>query len=130
MNRLIFITLSTVSIIFSSCYYDVNEELNPTKKNTTCDTLNAKFANDILPILNTNCNSSGCHNNASAGGGYVLDNYNDVKSALDNDSARVVSSITHDNSTNVEYMPKGGGKLSDCEIKKIIIWISSGYPEN
>jgi len=130
MNKSLLLLFSVLTFCLSSCYYDVDEELNPPLVSNVCDTAASKFAADIQPILNSNCNSSGCHNTASGGGGYILDNYNEVKSALDNDSARVVSSITHDNSTNAQYMPKGGGKLSDCEIKKITAWIAIGYPNN
>ena len=130
MNKSLLIVLSVLTFCLSSCYYDIDEELNPPLVSKVCDTTASKFAADILPILNSNCNSSGCHNTSTAGGGYIFDNYNEVKSALNNDSARVMSSIIQDNSTNVEYMPKGGGKLSDCEISKITIWVSSGAPNN
>lgn len=36
------------------------------------------FESDILPIFNSSCAKSGCHNASSAKDGYVLDSYNNI----------------------------------------------------
>ena len=128
MNKIILLCFAFVSISLTSCYYDVDEELNPPLTNNDCDTTASKFAADIQPILNSNCATSGCHTAAVIAGGYVFDNYTDVKSTIVNDSARFIGSILQQ--TGYSPMPKGGGKLSDCNISKIKAWIASGAPNN
>jgi hypothetical protein len=128
MNKTFFLALIGFTLNLSSCYYDVDEELNPPLVSNVCDTTASKFAADIQPILNSNCATSGCHTTVAIAAGYIFDNYTDVKSTIDSDSARFVGSITH--AANISPMPKGGGKLSDCNISKIKAWIASGAPDN
>ena len=128
MNKSFLIVLSVLTSCLSSCYYDVDEELNPPLVSNVCDTTASKFAADIQPILNSNCASSGCHTTVAIAGGYIFDNYNDVKSTIVNDSARFIGSILQE--TGYSPMPKGGGKLSDCNISKIKAWISAGALNN
>ena len=128
MKKIILFSLVLLSISLTSCYYDVDEELNPPLTSNVCDTTASKFAADIQPILNSNCATSGCHTTAVIAGGYIFDNYTDVKSTIVNDSARFFSSILQDGGAS--NMPKGGGKLSDCNISKIKAWVASGSPNN
>ena len=128
MNKIILFFLVLMSISLTSCYYDVDEELNSPLTTNACDTTASKFAADIQPILNSNCASGGCHTSVAIAGGYIFDNYNDVKSTIVNDSARFLGSILQE--TGYSPMPKGGGKLSDCNISKIKAWIASGAPNN
>jgi len=128
MKQSILFALVSLSISLSSCYYDIDEELNPPLTSNVCDTTAAKFAADIVPILNSNCATTGCHTTVSIAGGYIFDNYTDVKATMDNDSARFFSSINQDG--NASAMPKGGSKLSDCNISKIKAWVASGAPNN
>lgn len=67
-------------LMAASCYYDAT--LEPLTPEVTTD---VSFANDILPIFNQSCNTSGCHNaggtrpdlspanayNALTGGNYI-----------------------------------------------------------
>jgi hypothetical protein len=109
---------------FESCYYDKADLLYP-NVNITCDTsVTAKYSTDIMTIVNGNCNSSGCHNTASASGGVILDTYAGVKEQALN--GNLISSTDPVNGT----MPKGAAKLSSCTIIKIKQWINSGTPQN
>lgn len=106
--------------MFSSCYYDNEEDLYPTLSGP-CDTLNVNFSSKIAPLLNDNCLS--CHSNANSefGGGVKLQDLQDVK----NMSGAVFAAITH---TGPVPMPPGG-KLSQCSIDLFGIWIRNGMPE-
>jgi hypothetical protein len=109
-----------------SCYYDKEDILYPNAAGP-CDTsVVAKFSTVVLPLMNTNCNYSGCHNTTSAASGVILDTYNGVKAQAVNN--RLIGSIKH--SSGYSPMPKGGAKYSDCNIAKIQQWINSGYPNN
>lgn len=89
-----------------------------------CDTNNFTFANAIEPLINTYC--KGCHNAVQASGGIRLDNYTSVKSAVDNGS--LYGAISHQQ--GYSPMPKGGSKLSDCNITRVNRWIASGASDN
>lgn len=110
---------------FASCTYSKKEVDYPTS--VTCDTTTVKFSTTFKPILDATCNS--CHGgDGSLGGGYIFDTYAGVKNQLDNARSELLDAIKH--TGTVSPMPKGGGKLSDCEIAKIEAWINQGYPNN
>lgn len=118
-NILIFITLL---IGLNACYYDNVENLYPT--NPDCDTTNVSYANDVWPVINTNCTS--CHSGVAASGNVNLENYNQIKTHAQ--SGALLGSIKHEN--NWSPMPKGGNMLPDCNIMKIEAWTVLGYPDN
>jgi hypothetical protein len=123
---LIIIAVLTIIVSFESCYYDKADLLYPDGK-IPCDTsVVAKFSSDVLPVMNANCNTSGCHNTTSASSGVILDTYAGVKAQIAN--GRLMGSINQTGSFSV--MPKGGGKLNSCAITKIQQWINSGNPNN
>ncbi len=86
-----------------------------------CDTLNMSYAQDIQPILATNC--VGCHSSSVASGGVVLDNYNSVKSVAS--SGRLYGAVAH--LSGYKSMPPNG-QLDNCSILKIKAWINQGMP--
>ncbi len=111
-----------VFFVLSGCYYDSEEALYGTP-NTVCDTAITKFSTEIQLILQSNCMS--CHSNSAAtanGGGIKLQDYGDVKTNVLN--GRLVGSI--ENRSGFSAMPKGGGKLNDCNILIINTWIAKG----
>lgn len=125
MKTILIITISILSVsLFESCYYDKEELLYPNSK-LPCDTSAvAKFASDVLPVMNTSCNPSGCHNSTDASSGVILDTYAGVKIQALN--GRLMSSTNQTNGT----MPKGSSKLPNCTLAKIQKWINSGSPNN
>lgn len=109
--------------LISSCYYDKAELIYT--QNVACDTSNVKYSTVVAPILNTNCN--GCHGgNAAMGAGIILDNYASTKVYIDN--RRLINSILQNGTAS--NMPKGGGKLDACTIRKINSWINKGALNN
>jgi hypothetical protein len=107
---------------FTSCYYDNEKDLYPTPP--SCDTVNITYSGTVAPIMATNCNA--CHGTANPSGGVITDNYNDLKTIVDNGSLR--GAINH--LPNYSPMPQGGNKLNDCDLTKIGIWIDNGAPNN
>ncbi|HEY8691047.1 MAG TPA: c-type cytochrome [Chitinophagaceae bacterium] len=94
---------------------------------STCDTLSVKYSLQVVTVLNTNCYS--CHSSANAntsGGGVKLDTYPDVNPWAANGS--LLNNIMH--TQGYDPMPKNTAKLSDCDIAKIRIWVTNGYPDN
>lgn len=89
-----------------------------------CDTTNVTYAGSIKPIMSTYC--QGCHSGSQPGAGIDLTTYDGVKQiAL---SGQLYGSVAW--LGNYSQMPQGGGQLSDCNIRKIQIWINNGSPNN
>ena len=116
------LVLPFVFFILAGCYYDSEEALYGTP-NTVCDVTVTKFSTEVKPILQSNCLT--CHSNSAAAGsgsGIKLQDYADVKTQVNN--GKLVGSIQH--ASGFSAMPKGGGKLTDCNILVINTWISKG----
>ena len=90
---------------------------------------NICFERDILPIFQSNCAKSGCHNAESHKGGYILDTYQDVvgKGIVPGNPAasKIWESISM-KIFNVEVMPVGAPALSASELSEIREWIATG----
>lgn len=131
MKRFSFFASLVLALLVSSCSKDNESDLDNNTGNTGgtgngCDTANMKFATNIKPILQANCYS--CHSNATYAGisGVPLEDYADVKEHAD--AGQLMGVITH--AAGYPPMPKGGGKLSDCNINKIQAWINRGAENN
>jgi hypothetical protein len=126
MKKLIlaFSTMGLIALFLASggCYYDKEELLYVTQ---ACDTSAVTLSGTLQPILNTSCNSSGCHNSASASANVILDTYAGVKAVADN--GKLMASINH---TGPSPMPKGAPQLSDCVRSQFQAWIHAGAKQN
>lgn len=107
-----------------SCYYDKAERIKMLD-NTVCDTTGVSFSGKIQPIISQNC-VAGCHTGSSASAGLPLDNFEQISSVANN--GKLVGVVSH--TTGFSPMPKGGGKISDCNIAVIKAWISQGTLNN
>ena len=125
MKRILSILLIIFVATMAGCYYDNAEKLYPVIS-TTCDLTNVTFSGTVKPILQASCFS--CHSNSNAsssGGGIMLENYADLKSSA---SGRLMGAVNH--VSGYSAMPKGGGKLTDCEISQLQKWIDNGVLNN
>ncbi len=100
------------------------EDLNCDPSLTACDSTSVSLANDVQPILNSQC--LGCHSGAAPSGGIGLDSYGLIKNVADN--GKLIGAITW--SPGFVDMPQGGDKLSDCDIAIIQGWIDEGTMDN
>ena len=114
--------LPILLLVLFGCYYDSEEALYG-KPGAGCDTTVTKFSTEVKPILQSYCLS--CHSNSAAGGsggGIKLQDYADVKTYADN--GKLIGTISHN--AGFAVMPKGGGKLTDCNILVVQTWINRG----
>jgi hypothetical protein len=119
-----FVTIVTIIIAVSSCFYDSEEALYPSVS-STCDTTNVTYSGKVVPILANNCLS--CHSNAmaaSAGGNISLENFADVSAQ----AASISAAINH--TGPLSPMPKNSSKLKACSISTFDIWVRNGKPNN
>lgn len=96
---------------FTGCTYHKADIVYPTNAGTTCDTNMVNYSTDVLKILQNNTIQSSCYSchrgKAAASVSTKLDTYTGLKIWADN------GLLTHNPITSL--MPKGGGKLADCE---------------
>lgn len=114
---------SVVILYCSGCYYD-NEQYLYQFTSINCDSSNVTYSQTIAPILQTNCNS--CHSASSASGGVITSGYTNVIILVNNGKLRG----TVNQLSGFSFMPKGGNKLSGCDLAKINKWIHLGAPNN
>lgn len=89
-----------------------------------CDSANINYSTGIQPLIQNKC--QGCHNPSSLGGGIDLSSYARVKASVI--SGKFYGSIMW--SSGFSAMPKGGIKLSACEINQVKKWIDAGALNN
>jgi len=106
----------------NSCYYDNVEDLYPIPP--ACDTLNITYSGTVAPIMTANCNA--CHGSTDPSAGIITDTYSGLKIIVDDGS--FWGAINHE--SGYSPMPQGGNKLSDCDLKKIGIWIENDAPND
>jgi len=129
-NTLLFLLILAAG--FSGCYYDNVEELHPYSNDIACndtsstDTLS--FNKNVKWIIDGSCGTSGSQGSGCHGSGSVppLTTYAQVVQCVNN--YNFLADIKH--SAGADPMPKGGGKLTDCQIKVIENWINQGMLEN
>lgn len=109
--------------MFSSCYYDIGEELYPQLQDS-CDTTGVTFSADVYPEVQLKCLV--CHDAATMSGNINLEGYNNVLVQVQN--GKFLGAIKQ--SAGYIAMPQGGSKLDNCTIEFISAWINAGAPNN
>ena len=111
----VFALLISAGIVLFSCKKDVAPA-------PACPTV-ISYANDLKPILDVNCSTSGCHD-VSASGGYDLSAYSGVSANAD----VILHVINQEPGFNP--MPQGLPKLADSTIQQFSCWIQQGKQDN
>lgn len=114
--------LGAVLLMLSSCYKDNEEDLykNYYSQNQ-CDTSNVSFASDIMPIIQGNCATTGCHVQGGAGPGIFV-NYNGLMEK--------VNSGTFEQRVLIDKNMPPAAPLSVCQQNLIRAWLNAGAPNN
>ncbi len=102
---------------------------NTTCSDAACDTLNdISYTTIISPLIHHYC--GGCHSSTSASGGVVLDNYpslSGIALTTENNQSLLVGVVRK--LPGYRAMPPSG-ELSECNIRKIELWIQQGTQQN
>ena len=106
-----------------ACSYDNAEELLE-RQPVSCDLTVATYALTVSPLLDANCRD--CHNRTVPLANINLEGYEQAKLYADN--GKLMGVISH--AKGFSPMPKGGAKLSDCEISRIQAWVDAGARNN
>jgi hypothetical protein len=102
--------------LFLGCYNDKEEILYGA---STCDGINASFAADVMPIIQSRCAKPDCHGAGYNNGPGPLTSYEQIKNAAADIKSAVVS----------RFMPKDGS-LTQSQIKSISCWVDGGALNN
>ncbi len=128
----VFMVITSIYFLFlNGCSH---EPLNPNNnKNdslvfeTNCDPDTVYFQNEILPMLQSTCALSGCHNSASHREGVVLETYSDIMHYVTPgkpNASNLYFSIRYD-------MPPSKDDRLDSDQRKLIAdWIDQGALNN
>jgi hypothetical protein len=110
----------------AGCYNDNTEDLYPKTPLTNCDTSNITYTAKIKPLFVQSCATAGCHSGPAPVKGWDFNQHQAVKDA--HNSGRLLGAIKH--LPNFNPMPLGGTRFSDCDIRKIELWLQAGAPNN
>ena len=119
------LAIAAIAITMAGCYNDKYEELYP-MGTVVCDTMTVTYTKDIKPIFESKCNTVGCHDAATASGGYDLTTHAGSQPGALN--GRIGGAIEW--KAGFSAMPKNLPKLSQCDINKIARWVNQGALNN
>lgn len=111
----------------------IDTTTSDTSHGVPCDPDVVYFSKDILPLLQSNCAKSGCHDAITHEEGIILDNYENVmasrvvKPYKVNDS-EIIEVIT-ENGSDDRMPPAPAQKLNSDQISLISKWIQQGAKE-
>ncbi|MFM7079971.1 MAG: c-type cytochrome domain-containing protein [Bacteroidota bacterium] len=99
-----------------------------------CDPDSVYFEQQILPILISNCNQSGCHNAGSASDGVILNNYSNVFNTggivPGNPGASDLFEAITETDPDKIMPPPSEAPLTPAQINLIQTWIQQGGKNN
>ncbi len=101
-----------------------------TMQGQPCDEDKVYFEKDILPILQSNCAFSGCHDAASAEDGVILDSYENVIATADVEPFNLEDSeifeVLIDTRETERMPPTPTSRLPSDQVQLIATWILQG----
>jgi hypothetical protein len=107
---------------FSSCFYDNEENLYPSRSGPL---KNISYAEDIVPLIDNSCNKS-CHASSIRQGNINLEGYDQIRPFAAGGS--LLGAIKQLN--GFSPMPKAGSKLAATQIQLVETWINEGIKNN
>jgi hypothetical protein len=117
-KRLIYFTF--LFVLISSCRKDKTSFV---ENEETCEDV-ISFQTEILPLITTNCSTSGCHNSSSQAAGYVFSSHANI--SFNHEIIRRV--MNHE--AGISPMPIGQPKLTSEQIQSFVCWIEQGVLNN
>src|SRR5665647_222435 len=133
------IIMSAISFLMITCKHEIPGTVNggngsgngnPTKS-STCSADTAYFATEILPLINSNCATSGCHDAISRKEGVELTSYSKIRgyvTPFNGANSKLYNVIIK---TNDDRMPPAPlSPMAAAQIAKILKWINQGALNN
>lgn len=121
-TRLIFLMCIGTAISMFSCKHEIPVPPGPPDEEDIC------FETEILPIFQSYCAKSGCHDAGTASEGYILDSYaNIVARGIDEGNAagsKIYEVLNEDGDDRMPQPPND--PLSAAQISLVAQWINEG----
>lgn len=137
------IIIGVFSLLLASCSSSSTGTEDPEDPNPPPEepTRPVSFADDIQPIFNGNCATSGCHDSGTQESGVNLSSYDAALNSTGTQyGTKVIEPGEPDNSPLVDKiepdpqfgsrMPQNTSALAQSEIDSIRAWIEDGAPNN
>ncbi len=88
----------------------------------------ACFSRDILPVINSRCATSGCHDQLTHREGFIFTNYNSIMTAVEpgDPSGSKLYEVIKFASGEDKMPPAGSPQLTKAETDSIVAWINYG----
>lgn len=112
----------------------MDNDTMPGDTSEPCDSTVVYFQQEILPIFQSNCATSGCHDSQTAEEGVILNSYDNIINTGDVrpfnlDGSDVYERITEDDEDK-RMPPPPASRLSSELVDKISLWILQGAKNN
>jgi len=104
-------------------------KITSTNDTGACDTANVTYSITIKKVLSDNCLR--CHGSTvytTKGSGYNYDDYTAISTQANN--GNLAKAINHAPGALPMPLDLPSSKISDCSIRKFMIWIAAGAPNN
>lgn len=85
------------------------------------------FESEILPIFQSNCTSSGCHNSTDKEDGKDLSSYAGISAFLDDEGKKKLINVLRGDKGEDLMPPAPQSPLPESSIELIIDWLDGGY---
>lgn len=123
-------------IVVWSCKHDaiIPEGMEEPTQSTVCDSDTVYFVNDIQPLINSTCATSGCHDASTAEHGVILDSYTNIIQTGDvkpfrPDDSELYEVLFGDKDEDI-MPPPPQSPLTDAQKQLIYTWIMQGAQNN
>lgn len=113
-------------LFITQCTKDKTPE--PATPVTACDSTKVYFENDVLPILQSNCAKSGCHDAVTHEEGLNLSIYSGAKKIVNagNANGSEMMEVINETDPDKEMPPPGNTPLTAEQIAVLNQWINDG----
>lgn len=116
MKKLVFLT--PLIFILQSCYFDNEEDIYGP---VSCDVSAVTFSNQVAPIINSSCATTGCHVSGGSGpGNFTV--FSELIAKVNNGS--------FENRVLIQKTMPPNSPLPDCDLQILQAWIDNGAPND
>jgi hypothetical protein len=134
-NRNYFTAALVVTALLLACTHETTNPNSPSNTptvSTTCSPDSVYFVNEVLPIINSNCAMSGCHDAATRADGVQLTSYSTIMKYIKagNAADSKLYKVIIDTDPGDRMPPPPRSPLTAAQIAKIQKWINQGAKNN
>ncbi|MFM8805871.1 MAG: c-type cytochrome domain-containing protein [Sphingomonadales bacterium] len=124
-----------VATLILACTHETTNPNSPSNTpsfSSTCSSDSVYFVNEVLPIINSNCAMSGCHDAATRADGVQLTSYSTIMKYVKagNAADSKLYKVIIDTDPGDRMPPPPRSPLTAAQIAKIQKWINQGAKNN